>query len=122
MGENRDYITYADEKGSVNISEEVISILAGTAAMETEGVAGLSSPTGKEVVDKLGRKAISKGIRVKSIDGEVKVDVFIMIKFGTTIGEVSQNIQENVKNSVESVTGLTVSRVNVHICGVVFGK
>jgi uncharacterized alkaline shock family protein YloU len=122
MGENKDYITFADEKGSVNISEEVISILAATAAIETEGVAGLSASSGKELHERLGRKNISKGVHLKTDEQSVVVDIYIMIKFGNSITELSQKVQDNVKNAIESASGLEVLAVNVHVCGVSFDR
>lgn len=122
MGENKDYITYTDEKGSVNISEEVIAILAATAAVETDGIAGLSAPSGKEYHEKLGKKVISKGVRVRVEEKEAIIDVFAVVRFGNPIYELSQKVQENVKNAIESAAGLQVLAVNVHVCGVAFDR
>ena len=122
MGENKDYITYNYEKGSVNISEDVISALAATAATETEGVAGLYASSAKDIYEKLARKSISKGVKTKTEAGNAIIDIYIMIKFGNTINDVAKKLQDNIKNSVEPVTGLTVTAVNVHVCGVAFDK
>ena len=123
MGENKDYISWAEEKGSINVSEEVLAILAANATMETDGVVGLSGVSGKDYSDKLGRKTIARGVKVKTDeDDSVTIDVYIMIRFGNAIGELSKAIQENIRNAIESVTGLDVKAVNIHVCGVIFEK
>ena len=108
MAENKDYITHPDEKGSINISEEVISVIAATAALETEGVAALSS----------GKKNIGRGVRIE-IEGEsVKVDVWMTVSLGVSVNRVGQKVQEAIAGSIESMTGFTVPEVNVHVVGV----
>ncbi len=117
MGENKDYITHPDEKGSINISEEVISVIAAAAATETEGVAGLSA--GKGI---LGKENPSKGVRI-TVEGEsVKVDLWMIVRMGVSVSRVGQKVQEAVASSIESATGFTVAEVNVHIVGVNLGK
>ncbi len=116
MGENKDYITHPDEKGSVNISEEVIAVIAATAALETEGVAGLSA--GRDIYELLGKKNLSKGVRL-TVEGEnVKVDVWLTVKLGVSVNKVGARVQEAVSSAVESATGFTVTEVNVHVVGV----
>ena len=116
MGENKDYITHPDEKGSVNISEEVISVIAATTALETEGVAALSA--GRDLYELLGKKNLSKGVRL-IVDGEkLKVDLWLTVKLGASVNKVGQRVQESVASAIESATGFTVSEVNVHIVGV----
>ncbi len=117
MGENKDYITHPDEKGSINISEEVVSVIAATAALETDGIAGLSS--GKEL---LGKKNPSKGVRIAVEDERVKVDLWAVVKLGVSVNRVGQKVQENVAAAIESATGFTVTEVNVHIVGINLGK
>lgn len=120
MGENKDYITYPDEKGSVNISEEVISVIAAGAALETEGVAALSG--GRDIYDLLGKKSISKGVRI-AVDGEsLKVDVWMTVRLGVSVNKVGRKVQEAVAGAVESATGFKVDEVNVHVVGVNLGR
>ena len=118
MGENKDYITQPDDKGSINISEEVVAIIAATAAMETEGVASLSASLGKDIAELLGKKSLSKGVRVSVEEESVKADVYITVKLGVSVNKVAAAVQESVLQAVESATGLSVSEVNVHVCGV----
>lgn len=118
MGENKEYITYPDEKGSINISEEVVAIIAANAAMETDGVSSLSASFGKDIAELLGKKSLSKGVRI-AVDGEnVRADIYIMVKLGVAVNKVAEAVQESVAQAVESSTGLTISEVNVHVCGV----
>lgn len=116
MGENRDYITHPDEKGSVNISEEVISVIAATAALETEGVAALSA--GRELSELLGKKNLAKGVKL-TVEGEnLRVDIWLTVKLGVSVNKVGRKVQEAVASAVESATGFTVREVNVHVIGV----
>lgn len=117
MPEYKDYITRPDEKGSINISEEVIAVIAASAAAETEGVASLSG--GNEFSELLGRKNISRGVKI-TVEGErVKVDVWLTVLLGVSVSRVGQKVQEAVASAVESATGLGVAEVNVHVHGVV---
>lgn len=116
MGENKDYITHPDEKGSINISEEVISVIAASAALETDGVAALSA--GRDLSELLGKKNMSKGVRI-TVEGEtVKVDLWLTVKLGASVNAVGGKVQEAVSASVESMTGFKVAEVNVHIIGI----
>ena len=120
MGENKDYITHPDEKGSINISEEVISVIAATAALETEGVAALSG--GLDISELLGKKNLSKGVRI-AVEGEsVKVDLWMTVKLGVSVNNVGKSVQEAVASGIESMTGFKVTEVNVHIIGVNLGR
>ena len=119
MAEN--YITYQEEKGNIHISEDVIAVIVGAAATEVEGVAGLSSTIGVDLVDFLGKKSLQKGIKLQIDENQVVVDTIIMIRFGYAVTAVAQKVQEAVIAAVESMTGLAV-RVNVHVNGVAFDK
>lgn len=122
MGENKDYITRPDDKGSINISEEVVAIIAAAAAIETEGVASLSASLGKDIAELLGKKNLSKGVRVTVEEESIKADVYITVKLGVSVNKVAAAVQESVLQAVESATGLTVSEVNIHVCGVSLEK
>lgn len=122
MGENKDYISYPDERGSINISEEVIAIIAGGAAMEVEGVAGLYSTPGRDIVELLGKKNLAKGVKIRVEDKSVTADVFIMAAMGSAVNQVGTAVQTAVSTAIESATGLYVASVNVHVCGIAFKK
>jgi uncharacterized alkaline shock family protein YloU len=101
--------------GHIQIAPEVIEIIAGLAAIEVQGVAGMSAGFVGGIAELLGRKNLSKGVKVNVGQKEASVDVSIIIEFGVRIPELASEIQRNVKRSIESMTGLHVIEVNVHI-------
>ncbi len=110
------------DMGIVKITEEVVAIIAGIAAMEVQGVAGMSGGFAGEIVEMLGRKNLSKGVKVEVGEKEAAIDLYIIIEYGCKIPDVAWDIQERVKKSVETMTGLNVVEVNIHIQGVNFEK
>ncbi len=115
--ENR---TLPSELGAVKIADEVVSIIAGLAATEVEGVSAMSGGIAGGIADVLGRKNFSKGVKVEVGAEEAKIDIFIVVKYGERIPDVAWDIQESVKKAVENMTGLKVSSVNIHVQGVQF--
>ncbi|HIW21380.1 MAG TPA: Asp23/Gls24 family envelope stress response protein [Candidatus Dorea intestinavium] len=111
-------VTAENSVGEVQIADEVVAIIAGIAATEVEGVASMAGNATKDLIQKLGRKSISKGIKVEILESVVTVFVSINIKYGYNIIEITRKVQEKVKNAIESMTGLTVSDVNVRVVGV----
>ena len=108
-----------DGLGEVQIAEEVITIIAGLAATEVEGVCSMGGNITKELVSRLGMKNLSKGVRVEvAEEGKIEVFVTINIAYGYAIPAVSGNVQEKVKAAIENMTGLEVSGVNVRIADV----
>jgi uncharacterized alkaline shock family protein YloU len=108
------------DMGTIQIAPEVIEIIAGLAATEVEGVAGMSGGFGGGIAELLGRKNLSKGVKVDVGQREAAIDVSIVIEYGHRIPEVAGDIQQNVKQAIESMTGLNVVEVNVHIHDVLF--
>ncbi|GIM44554.1 alkaline-shock protein [Collibacillus ludicampi] len=108
------------EIGQVRIANEVIEIIAGLAATEVRGVAGMSGGVVGGIAELLGRKNLSKGVKVEVGQKQCAVDVSIVVEYGVRIPDVATEIQENVKKAIESMTGLEVVEVNVHILGVTF--
>lgn len=108
------------EMGNIQIAPEVIEIIAGLATIEVEGVAGMSGGFASGVAELLGRKNLSKGVKVEVGQKEAAVDVSVVIEYGRRIPEVASAIQANVKHAIQSMTGLTVVEVNVHIHDVMF--
>ena len=104
--------------GEVQIADEVVTIIAGLAATEVDGVASMAGNITNELVSKLGMKNLSKGILVEVMENEVKVDVAINIAYGYSIPDVSAKVQDKVKSAIENMTGLTVAVVNVRIASV----
>jgi uncharacterized alkaline shock family protein YloU len=110
----------ATELGSIRIADEVVAIIAGLAATEVEGVAGMSGGIAGGIAEMLGRKNLSKGVKVEVGEKEAAVDLFVIVEYGVRIPDVAMKIQERVKRSIESMTGLKVVEVNVHVQGVAF--
>ncbi|MEG1500509.1 MAG: Asp23/Gls24 family envelope stress response protein [Clostridiales bacterium] len=108
------------QTGAVKIADEVVATIAGLAASEIEGIAGMSGGVVGGIADLLGRKNLTKGVKVEVGEKEANIDIFIVVEFGVTIPEVAKNVQMGVKNAVETMTGLSVASVNVHIQGVTF--
>lgn len=104
--------------GTVKIANDVVSIIAGLAATEVDGVAGMSGGITRDITEMLGMKSLSKGVKVEVGEKEAAIDLFIIVEYGMKISEVARNVQENVKNKVETMTGLRVVEVNVNVQGV----
>lgn len=104
--------------GEVQIADEVVAIIAGIAAMEVDGVSSMAGNATKELVAKLGKKTLSKGVKVDVLDGTVSVDISLNLQYGKNIKKTTEKVQERVKASVENMTGLTVADINVHVAGV----
>lgn len=111
-----------EKTGSVQISDEVVSVISGIAAAEVEGVAGMSAGITSGIGEILGRKNLSKGVKVEIGETETAIDLFIIVKYGYKIQEVCKKVQKNIKEAVENMTGLKVVEVNVHVEGVHFSK
>lgn len=108
--------------GSIRIADEVVRIIAGLAATEVPGVAGMSGGVVGGIVEMLGRKNLSKGVKVEVGEKEAAVDIFVIVEYGIRIPDVAVQIQDNVKKAIESMTGLVVLEVNVNIQGVSFSQ
>lgn len=126
MNENKDIrneITEEADKGKINISNDVIASIAGIAASEIEGVAGMAGGMASGIAEKFGaKKNPQKGVKVTVSPEGAVIDLLIVVAFGVRIPELAWEVQENVKNSVESMTGTEVLRVNVYVEGVSFEK
>lgn len=108
------------ELGAIRIADEVVSIIAGLAATEVEGVASMSGGIVGGIAEALGRKNLSKGVKVEVGEQEAAVDLYLIVGYGSRIPDVAWNVQENVKKAIETMTGLSVVNVNVHVQGVSF--
>jgi len=108
----------AHDYGSVHIADEVIAIIAGLAATEIEGVKSMTGGFGGGLVELLGKKNLSKGVKVEVGEKEAKIDLYLVIEYGAVIHAVATKVQENVKKAVEGMTGLKVVEVNVFITGI----
>ncbi|MFC4738081.1 Asp23/Gls24 family envelope stress response protein [Bacillus daqingensis] len=111
---------YKNELGTVEISPEVVEIIAGLAAAEVEGVDHLHGNFAAGVAEKLGRKSLSKGIKVDMNGENVTIDVYIVTKYGHSIPEVGGRVQENIVQTLKTMTALEAQNVHIHVTGVQF--
>ena len=111
-----------DEKGSINISEDVVAAMVRAAITEVDGVAGIATSAGTELAELLGIKSAAKGIKVQIVDGTMTVDTIITVRYGCSVVAVARAVQESVTSAVESMTGIGKPIVNVHVSGVAFDK
>ena len=103
----------------IKISSDVIAVIAGVAVSEVPGVFGMAGGFAGGVTEVLkGKKNLAKGIKVDTTDNKAKIDVNIIVDYGARIPDVAFEIQNRVKKAVESMTGLKVEEVNVHVQGV----
>lgn len=108
-----------EENTGIKISNDVIAVIAGVAVSEVRGVASMQGGFAGGIGEVLsGKKNLAKGIKVDSEDGKVKIDVNIIVEYGTRIPDIAFEIQNRVKKSIENMTGLKVTEVNVHVQGV----
>jgi|CZCB01.1.fsa_nt_gi uncharacterized alkaline shock family protein YloU len=110
--------TVREERGKVIFADDVVATIAGLAALEVEGVASMSAG----IVEKFGKKTPTRGVRVEVGEKETSIDLYMIVEYGVQIPEVAWNVQENVKKSVETMTGLSVVEVNIYIQGIEFHK
>ncbi|MDO3409532.1 Asp23/Gls24 family envelope stress response protein [Saccharibacillus sp. CPCC 101409] len=108
------------EIGEIQIAPEVIEVIAGLATIEVDGIAGMSGGFAGGIAELLGRKNLSKGVKVEVGQREAAVDVSVIVEYGTRLPEVAGAVQRNVKRSIEMMTGLSVVEVNVHVHDVQF--
>ncbi len=120
MGEKKEEVVVKEgENNNIEISNDVVSVIAGMAVTEVSGVADMAGGFAGGISEALsGKKNMSKGIKVDIQEKSTKIDVNIIVEYGARIPEVAFEIQKRVKKAVEEMTGLTVSEVNVHVQGV----
>ncbi|MFA6308505.1 MAG: Asp23/Gls24 family envelope stress response protein [Clostridia bacterium] len=107
-----------EDIGAIKVSDEVVAIISGISATEVPGVAGMSGGIAGGIAEMLGRKNLAKGVKVEVGEKEAAIDLYIIVEYGCRIPDVAWEIQERVKKSVETMTGLSVIEVNIHIQGV----
>ena len=113
MAEYKQYITQIQENGNVMISEDVIAAIVEQTLAEADGVVKGGS-------DVVGKKSWGKGIRIAiAEDNSLTIGCNIIVGYGESVINVTKAVQENITTAVESVTGVTVTDVNVNVCGIV---
>ena len=112
-------ITISQDNNEIKISDDVVAVIAGIAVSEVPGVSGMAGGFTGGITEVLsGKKNLAKGIKVEVGEKETKIDVNIIVEYGIRIPDVAFEIQSRVKKAVETMTGLTVAEVNVHVQGV----
>ena len=115
---NKEYI----DNGTVNISSDVISTIASTAAMEVEGVVGMTSNLAEGISELLGKKNLGKGVKTEINGNQVSLELHLNLAYGTKLNQVGEEVQSKVKDAIENMTDLNVINIDVHIEGVVRTK
>ena len=121
MGDNN-YISYQEENGSINISEEVVSAIVRAAAVEVDGVASLSTTAGTELAELLGLKTIPKGVSIRFENNQIVTDIIINVTYGSNVVSVARTVQAAVKSVIQDTTGFVNAEVNVHVAGISFDR
>lgn len=115
MSENEKKIVREDK---IRIANEVVATIAGIAASEVENVTSMSGGLADGIANILGRKNLSKGVKVEVTGKETVIDINIIVEYGCKIHEVAREIQAKVRQTVEGMTGLEVVEVNINVLGV----
>lgn len=116
--ETQEYVVDKKSIGEVKIASDVVAVIAGLAANEVEGVYSMAGNITNELIEKLGGKTMSKGVKVLMNEGMVRVDMAVNVKYEHSIPTVAKQVQEKVSQQIENMTGLAVQEVNVRIAGV----
>ena len=115
------YISKQAERGTINISEDVIVAMVSSAVTEVEGVAGFGAATTPELLELFGRKPNIKGIKIRFVEDKITIDVIVNIRLGGSITDIAIRVQDAICREVEAVTGMSTV-TNVHVTGVTFDK
>lgn len=111
------------DMGIVKISDEVVGVIAGLATTEINGIVGMSANLVGGITQILtGKKNLSKGVKVSVGENSAAIDLYVVVEYGIRIPDVALKVQENVKKAVQSMTGLEVSAVNIHVQNVIIPK
>ena len=112
-------IALSADNNEIRIADDVVAVIAGVAVSEVSGVAEMAGGFAGGITEVLsGKKNLAKGIKVEVGDKDTKIDVNIIVEYGVRIPDVAFEIQNRVKKAVETMTGLNVVEVNVHVQGV----
>lgn len=110
--------------GTVSFATEVVATIAGLAATEVDGVASMSSPSAgfADMFSRKNTRNFTKGVRIDLDGNKVTVDITIVVDYGSPVPDVARSIQENVKKAIETMSGLDVRSVDVHVSGISFER
>ncbi len=119
MAEGREYISRPGELGDINISEEVLAMIAAAAALEVEGVSALGSGVGGDMAA-ANKKGLAKAIHLSVEEDQVTVEIALLVTYGYAVPTVARAVQDAIISAVENTSGLHVACVNVSVTGVIF--
>ena len=119
MAEGREYISRPGELGDINISEEVLAMIAAAAALEVEGVSALGSGVGGDMAA-ANKKGLAKAIHLSVEEDQVTVEIALLVAYGYAVPTVARAVQDAIISAVENTSGLHVACVNVSVTGVIF--
>ena len=122
MADSKEYLIQGHEDGTILISDEVICTIAAAAVMEVEGVVSLNTNIGSDLAEMLGVKMLGKGIKLTVEESNVTIECAVVLSYGYDVVEVAKNVQQSVKNAVESMTGFQVERVDVNVSAITAAK
>ena len=113
-----------NQDGTVSFATEVVATIAGLAATEVDGVASMSSPSSgfADMFSRKNTRNFTKGVRIDLDGNKVTVEITIVVEYGSPVPEVARNIQENVKKAIETMAGLDVKSVDIHVSGISFER
>lgn len=122
MSANDGYVADQEDSGlgKVEISPEVIEVIAGIATSEVDGVAAMRGNFASGVAERFGRKAHGKGVKVDLTERGIFLDVFVEIVYGYSIPSVGEKIQKNIRQELQNMTALEVNQINIHVVGIHF--
>ena len=119
MGEDRKTFKIKDGNlGEVKIADEVVAIIAALAATEVDGVASMAGNITNDIISRMGKKKLSRGVKVDVLEGVVTVSLALNMKYDYSIVDVTSKVQDRVKSAIENMTGLEVADVNIRVAGV----
>lgn len=105
--------------GTINYSEEVLANIVGLSTMDCYGVVGMASKNPTEGIWELIRgENLSKGVKIRSKDNELNIELYVMVMYGTKISEIANNIIQKIRYNIENYTGLKVTSITVNVQGV----
>lgn len=120
MAEGREYISRPGELGDINISEEVLAMIAAAAALEVEGVSALGSGVGGDMSAAAAKKGLTRAVHMSVEEEQVTVEIALLVAYGYAVPTVARAVQDAVISAVENTSGLRVAAVNVSVTGVIF--